>query len=79
MSVLDTPKVQALNAVFSYASNAVVRNSHTKHSIMAKNKANFARAELKMFHSLNHTVKHLYLSLLSSKYFLFLYINKIFI
>lgn len=59
MSVLDTPKIQALNAVFSYASNAIVRNSHAKHSIMTKNKTNFARAELKMFHSLNHAVKHL--------------------
>lgn len=52
---LDIPKIQASNAVFSYASNAVVRNSHAKHSIMTKNKGNFAREELKMFHSLNHS------------------------
>lgn len=75
----DIPKIQASNAVFSYASNAVVRNSHAKHSIMTKNKGNFAREELKMFHSLNHS--NLSFIPFSSVFttFFFLYIDKIFI
>lgn len=75
----DIPKIQASNAVFSYASNAVVRNSHAKHSIMTNNKGNFAREELKMFHSLNHS--NLSFIPFSSVFttFFFLYIDKIFI
>lgn len=49
---LDIPKIQASNVVFSYASNAVLRNSHAKYFIMTKNKGHFA--ELKLFGSLNH-------------------------
>lgn len=55
MFVLDIPKIQISNAVFSYASDAVVRNSHAKHSRKSKNKGTSARAEFKMFQSLNHS------------------------
>lgn len=73
---LDIDKIQASNAVFSYASNAVIRNA--RHSIMTKNKGHFVRAELKMFHSLYHS--NLSFFTLSSVFItFFLYINEIFI